>query len=107
MEDKSINQQDLQHLIKVLAILTESLDTMDSKEGFFLKKAIRRLDMQNWKNAIMVEYCSLIENEAWSFFDSPQNWKVISGQWVFKLKKNREGKILEYKARWVVHGYKQ
>lgn len=80
---------------------------MDSDEPSSLKEAMRRPDWQNWKNAMAVEYSSLMENETWSLVDSPQNRKVISGQWVFKLKKDREGKILKYRARWVVHGNKQ
>ena len=55
------------------------------------------------------EYQSLIENNTWDLVDqaSCENQEVITGKWVFKLKKDRNGNILKYKARWVVHGYKQ
>lgn len=96
-----------QHMVKVLAMLAEGSDTTDSDEPSSLKEAMKRPDWQNWKNAMSVEYSSLMENETWSLVDSPNGRKVISGRWVFKLKKDREGKILKYKARWVVHGYKQ
>lgn len=96
-----------QHMVKVLAMLAEGSDTTDSDEPSSLKEAMKRPDWQNWKNAMTVEYSSLMENETWSLVDSPNGRKVISGRWVFKLKKDREGKILKYKARWVVHGYKQ
>ena len=32
---------------------------------------------------------------------------MITGRWVFRIKKDRDGKVLKYKVRWVVHGYKQ
>lgn len=32
---------------------------------------------------------------------------MVTGRWVFKLKKNRFGHFLKYKVRWVVHYYKQ
>ena len=54
-----------------------------------------------------VEYLFLMENEKESLSESPNNQKVISGQRVFNFKKNREGRILKYKARLVVHCYKQ
>lgn len=69
-----------QHIVKVLAMLTEGSDTMDSDELSSLKKAMRWLDWQNWKNAMAIEYSSLIENKTWSLVESPQNRKVIFGQ---------------------------
>ncbi len=32
---------------------------------------------------------------------------MITGRWCFKLKKDRDGQISKYKARWVAHGFKQ
>ena len=32
---------------------------------------------------------------------------MLTGRWVFKIEKDRWGKILKFKARWVVYGYKQ
>ena len=60
-------------MVKVLAMLTKGLDTMDSDELSSLKEAMRQPDWQNWKNAIAVEYSSLIESETWSLIDSSQN----------------------------------
>lgn len=55
------------------------------------------------------EYQSLTQNHTWDLVDrtSTGNHEVITDKWVFKLKKDRSGNILKYKARWVVHGYKQ
>ena len=56
---------------------------------------------------MQAEYDSLIENETWELTAIPENRQVITGRWCFKLKKDRDGQILKYKARWVAHGFKQ
>ncbi len=48
---------------------------------------------------MQAEYDSLIENETWKLTAIPENRQVISGRWCFKLKKDRDGQILKYKAR--------
>ena len=53
------------------------------------------------------EYDSLIKNETWELTPAPENRQVITSRWCFKLKKDRDGHILKYKARWVAHGFKQ
>ena len=47
------------------------------------------------------------ENGTWDLVDASLDHKVLTGWWVFKLKKDRLGNILKYKAQWVVHNYKQ
>ncbi len=37
----------------------------------------------------------------------PENRQVITNRWCFKLKKDRKGQILKYKAIWIAHGFKQ
>ena len=39
--------------------------------------------------------------------DLPQGKEVIGVKWVYKTKRNAEGKIERHKARLVVKGYKQ
>ena len=34
-------------------------------------------------------------------------YKPLTGKWVFKVKKGKDGQVLHYKARWVVKGYLQ
>jgi len=33
--------------------------------------------------------------------------RVLRGKWVYKIKRDSQGCISQYKARWVVKGYKQ
>ncbi len=64
-------------------------------------------DCLKWKEAIQAEYHSPIENGAWELMSMLENRQVITGQWCFRLKKDRNGQILKYKARWVAHRFKQ
>jgi len=48
---------------------------------------------------------SLNENKTWELL-APNAQKALTGKWVFKIKKRSDG-TLRYKARWVVHGYRQ
>ena len=50
---------------------------------------------------------SLLYNETRVLVPCPESCFVISGRWVFKIKYKLDRRIIKYKARWVVHGYKQ
>jgi Reverse transcriptase (RNA-dependent DNA polymerase) len=50
---------------------------------------------------------SLEGNSTWEVVNKPTHQHTLTGRWVFKLKGDANGKIVRYKACWVVHGYKQ
>eukprot|EP00253_Pinus_taeda_P027696 PITA_27696 len=53
------------------------------------------------------EMASLHKTEAWDLVELPARGKPIGGKWVFKKKKNAEGKVDKYKAWFVEKGYSQ
>ena len=53
------------------------------------------------------EMASLHKNEAWDLVELPVGRKPVGNKWVFKKKKNAEGKVEKYKARLVAKGYSQ
>jgi Reverse transcriptase (RNA-dependent DNA polymerase) len=56
----------------------------------------------------MVDEIKVIqENKTWSLVEPIHGQKVIGLKWVFKLKKDAEGKLVKYKARLVAKGYVQ
>ncbi len=57
-----------------------------------------RHDWPEWKMAMEKEYNSLMENGTWELVSPPNGANVITGKWYFKLKKDRFGHILKYKA---------
>ncbi len=75
------------------------MDNKGPDEPTSLKEAMARHDWPEWKKAMEIEYNSLIENGTWKIVSPPKGANVITGKWVFKLKKDRFGNILKYKAR--------
>lgn len=62
---------------------------------------------RNWKQAMKAEMDSIERNETWKLVELPDGHKVIGLKWIYKLKKDAEGKIVKYKARIVAKGYVQ
>lgn len=50
---------------------------------------------------------SIEKNKTWVLTDLPEGHKAIDLKWVYKLKRDTEGKIQKYKARLVAKGYVQ
>ena len=88
-------------------MLANNVDNEGPDEPSTLKEAMSRPDWPKWFQAMESEIASHTENGTWELTEKPGDRKVITGRWVFKLKKDRWGNILKYKARWVVHGFKQ
>ena len=53
------------------------------------------------------EMTSLHKNEAWDLVELSAGRNPIERKWVFKKKRNVEGKVEKYKARLVEKGYSQ
>lgn len=53
------------------------------------------------------EYQALKRNETWTLVNRPENKKVLTNKWVFKIKRNAKGQIEKYKARLVARGHVQ
>ena len=53
------------------------------------------------------EFNLLKKNKTWTFIDLLARRKALRVKWVFKLKRGPDGKVVRYKARLVVRGFKQ
>lgn len=62
---------------------------------------------EEWRLAMEQEISSIRNNGTWEAANLPSDHKAIGLKWVFKLKKNPDGKILKHKARLVAKGYVQ
>ena len=47
------------------------------------------------------------QNNTWKLVDLPKDRKAIGSKWVFKVKRDVNGKVLRYKARLVAQGFNQ
>ena len=60
-----------------------------------------------WKQAMELEFATILHNKTWHLVHSPSWGKVIGCKWVYKLKFQPDGQIERYKARLVAKGYHQ
>ena len=60
-----------------------------------------------WKGAMDVEMQSIIDNKTWELAQLPGGHTVIGLKWVYRVKRDPDGKIIKYKARLVAKGYVQ
>ncbi len=71
------------------------------------KEAMSSTKKQEWENAIVKEYKSLIQNGTWELNNFPKGKNKVGCRWVFKRKLKENGSIDKYKARLVAKGYSQ
>nr|GEW02675.1 ribonuclease H-like domain, reverse transcriptase, RNA-dependent DNA polymerase [Tanacetum cinerariifolium] len=62
---------------------------------------------KKWIEAMQIEINSININKTWKLATLPDNQKAIGLKWVFKTKRDGNGKIIKHKARLVAKGYVQ
>ena len=60
-----------------------------------------------WRQAMDCEMEAIEKNRTWELTDLAPGHKAIALKWVYKVKKDTDGKILKHKARLVAKGYVQ
>lgn len=62
---------------------------------------------ERWIEAMKSELDSINKNYTWTLTTLPENQKAIGLKWVYKTKRDAQGKIIKYKAILVAKGYVQ
>lgn len=62
---------------------------------------------ENWRQAMQMEIDSIQKNGTWELAELPKNQQAVGLKWVYKLKKDPDGKVVKHKARLVAKGYVQ
>lgn len=73
-------------------------------------KAMQGPHAAQWSQAMREKLDSLHENNTWTLIPKEEmqaGHRALGGKWVYKVKRDVEGKISRFKARWVVKGYLQ
>lgn len=92
-----------------LAFMTaEALSgNVSDKEPSSAGDAMKRRDKLRWKDAMVDEVLSLVDNNVFDVVKKPEGRKIVRCRWVFALKRNSRGEVVRYKARVVAKGYSQ
>ncbi|KAL0404121.1 UNVERIFIED_CONTAM: Retrovirus-related Pol polyprotein from transposon TNT 1-94 [Sesamum radiatum] len=64
-------------------------------------------DKEKWLIAMQQELESLHKNQTYELVELPKGKKALKNKWVFKLKKDASGRVVNHKARLVVKGFQQ
>ena len=83
------------------------LTCFDQDEPETVQEALSGEDREEWSKAMNQEYEALMNNDTWELTDLPPGKNVVRSKWVFKLKRNSSGQIIEHKARLVAKGFSQ
>jgi transposase InsO family protein len=89
------------------SFLGAALYTQNPTEPPSYRHAKADPDWPKWLEAMRSEHESLQDNNTWSLVARPTDKRILSGKWVYKLKRGASGELLRYKARWVVRGFEQ
>jgi hypothetical protein len=60
-----------------------------------------------WKEAMMEEHQSIMNNEVWKIIPRPKEKSVVTSKWVYKIKHAADRSVDKYKARFVARGFSQ
>ena len=72
-----------------------------------LAEVLESSEKAEWLSAMRVEFDALVRNSTWELSSLPPGKKALRGRWVFCIKRDENGHILKYKARFVAKGYGQ
>jgi hypothetical protein len=64
-------------------------------------------EASHWQQAMEDEIASLHAQGTWRLEHPPPGSNVIPGRWVYKVKRDANGEVERYKARYVAKGFKQ
>ena len=78
-----------------------------SEDEPLLGEALKGDEREAWTDAIEAELTQMEKVNAWIPVIPPHNANIIPSRYVFHRKRNDTGKIVRYKARLVVKGFKQ
>lgn len=95
--------------LKSFYALTAAVDTSEVITPNTYAEAMATPEAAHWQAACESEISSLVEHETWKLVKMPTtgNANLVKGRWVFKVKRNKNGQLDRYKARWVARGFSQ
>lgn len=84
----------------------QAMAEVDDFEPLTYQQAMAGPYAKQWKEAMDKQMESFATMETWKLVPRAQDMPVLTGRWVYKIKKKLDRSTL-YKARWVVQGFEQ
>lgn len=77
------------------------MDVIEEDDPTSFHGAMESKESAKWIEAMRDEMRSMDANGVWVLADLPTNRKAIECKWIFKTKRDAQGKVDRYKARLV------
>ena len=61
----------------------------------------------NWRQAMLEEMKAIEDNGTWELVDPPMGYRPIGLKWVYKVKRDKRGAVVKYKAWLIARGFVQ
>jgi len=89
------------------AFFTAASAAVNQEDPKTLREALASTNKNEWMKACLTELDDLKRNETYRLEPLPPGYRALDGKWVFKTKRDANGDVTRFKARWVVKGFLQ
>ena len=87
-------------------LITEAISKI-IRDPRTVKEVLSSPQGKKWKSAMDSKIEALKNNDIWVIVQCPYGQKIVGSKWIFKTKRNSDGSIVKYKARFVARGFTQ
>ena len=85
----------------------ETISEEAESDPYTYEKDINDIDAYHWIQAMKSELNSMYSNQVWDLVKEPNDIKPVGCKWVYKRKREIDGKVETFKVRLVAKGYTQ
>ena len=103
-EEDSLRYRSIQSISNETNLLCSEFSFLLTEEPSSYSSVVKQ---EVWREAMEEEISAILKNKTWTVVKPQGNIRTIGVRWVFRVKKDSEGRILRHKARLVVKGYAQ
>lgn len=92
---------------EVVVVPNAALVLQEGQEPRNLAEAQASPDWPHWKAAMEKEIANLREHDTYDLVEPPSGANIVGSRFVFRIKRDADGSITQYKARLVAQGFTQ